>query len=240
MKLASHHTLQLGDSRIRWRLARSRRRSLAIYVRNGEVEVRSPLQLAERHIAHFVMEKAPWIQARLAQQARQWEEAWRLLPAASIPYLGTPRQIVWRSARRGSVQLEDKHLTISGPGLDEPRANRVFNAWLKQEAERYMTPRIEALATSAGLDHRISAIRFRRTRSKWGHCTASGVLQFNWLVMLAPPPVVDYLIAHEVSHLRHLDHSSSFWMQVEQLCPDHRDLRRWLREHQHRFAVLHQ
>lgn len=239
MNLDSHRTLELGDTRIPWRLTRSRRRSLAIHVRNGEVEVRSPLRLAEPHIARFVMEKASWIQKRLAQQVYQQQEIWRLLPDASIPYLGRPRQTTWQPGRSGSVQLDNDRLTIIGPGLDEARATRVFGTWLRQEAERYMTPRIEALAASAGLGHRVSAIRFRRTRSKWGHCTASGVLQFNWLVMLAPPEVVDYLIVHEVSHLRHLDHSPAFWAQVEQLCPNHHDLRRWLKIHQHRFAAFY-
>lgn len=239
MTRAASHTLELGDTRIPWRLTRSKRRTLAIHVRNGQVEVRSPLQLAEPHITRFVAEKAQWIQQRLAQQSRQQQEAWRPLPGRVMPYLGRDHTVEWRTARRGAVSATDGRLVIAGPALDETRALRILNEWLKGEARHYMEPRIHRLATDAGLAHRISAVRWRRTRSKWGHCTATGVLQFNWLVMLAPAAVIDYLIAHEVSHLRHLNHSPAFWNQVAQLCPDHRELRHWLRSHQHRFAAFY-
>lgn len=237
MNATTPRTLTLGHTRIPWRLVRSKRRTLAIQVRNGEVEVRSPLRLPEPVITAFVNEKALWIHDRLTQQAQQREEAWRLLPGHTVPYLGEIRQVVWQPGRRSAVQLDDERLTIFGPAaLDEERATRIFKTWLRQQADAWMTPRARQLAAHAGLDHRLSAIRYRLTRSKWGHCTSSGALQFNWLVMLAPPAVIDYLIAHEVSHLRHLDHSPAFWAQVEALCPDHRSLRSWLKTHQHRFA----
>lgn len=237
MTLSRSRTLILGNTPIPWRLVRSKRRTLAIQVRGGEVEVRSPLRLPEPLITAFVNEKATWIQDRLTQQARQRDEAWRVLPDSNLPYLGELRQIQWQPGRRSAIQLDGNRLTVLGPNtLDEARATRIFKTWLRQQADAYMTPRIEQLAAQAGLDHRISAIRYRLTRSKWGHCTSAGALQFNWLVMLAPPAVIDYLIAHEVSHLRHLNHSPAFWAQVEQLCPEHRQLRLWLKTHQHRFA----
>src|SRR5690625_3795206 len=229
-------TLMLGNTLIPWRLVRSQRRTLATQVRGGEVEVRSPLRLPEPLITAFVNEKAGWIQDRLTQQARQRDEAWRLLPDSALPYLGHLRQVQWQARRRPAIHLDGDRLTLLGPGtLDEARATRIFKTCLRQQADSYMTPRVKQLASHAGPNHRISAVRYRLTRSKWGHCTSSGALQFNWLVMLAPPAVIDYLIAHEVSHLRHLNHSPAFWAQVEQLCPDHRHLRQWLKAHQHRF-----
>lgn len=237
MKTTPPRTLMLGNTPVSWKLVRSQRRSLAIQVRNGAVEVRSPLRLPEALITAFVNDKAAWIHDRLTRQTHQQNEQWRLLPDTTLPYLGQPRQVVWQPGRRSAVQLEDDRLTVLGPAsLNEAGATRIFKNWLRQQADSYMTPRIGQLARHAGLDHRISAIRFRLTRSKWGHCTSAGALQFNWLVMLAPPPVIDYLIAHEVSHLRHLNHSPAFWTHVEQLCPEHRQLRQWLKTHQHRFA----
>ena len=69
----------------------------------------------------------------------------------------------------------------------------------------------------------------RFTRSKWGHCTSEGVLQYNWHIVLAPEPVVDYLVAHEVCHLRHLNHSAHFWALVASVCPDYQAQRDWLK-----------
>jgi len=91
------------------------------------------------------------------------------------------------------------------------------------------------MAAQLGLEHRLNKVTFKKTKSKWGHCTHDGRLQFNYLIMLCPPPVVDYLIAHEVSHLKFIDHSENFWQTVAQLDPEYIHRRRWLRQQEHKL-----
>jgi predicted metal-dependent hydrolase len=85
------------------------------------------------------------------------------------------------------------------------------------------------------VDKHITDIRFRKTKTKWGHCTSKGVLQYNWLIMLAPNSVIDYMISHEVCHLKHMDHSKRFWSLVDSVCPNSDRFIDWLREHEHRL-----
>ena len=105
----------------------------------------------------------------------------------------------------------------------------------QSKAQRYMPARVEYYARKLGLAHKLKAVTFRRTRTKWGHCCQDGTIQFNWLVMMAPPAVLEYLIAHETSHLRHLNHSKKFWETVGSLCPDYKQHRDWLSDHGHRL-----
>ncbi|MFB1001890.1 MAG: M48 family metallopeptidase, partial [Pseudomonadales bacterium] len=80
-------------------------------------------------------------------------------------------------------------------------------------------------------------ISYRRTTSKWGHCTSEGNIQYNPLLMLAPQFVVDYIIAHEVCHLRHANHSKQFWNLVDGVYPQRNHAENWLKQHGHRLAI---
>ena len=98
-----------------------------------------------------------------------------------------------------------------------------------------MTVETLKIARELGVRHKLKDILFRRTRAKWGHCSADGIIQFNWVTMMAPRDVIRYLIVHECSHLRHMDHSRRFWSTVESVCPNYEELRDWLAENGHRF-----
>ncbi len=99
----------------------------------------------------------------------------------------------------------------------------------KEAARSYIPKRVAYYhAMTGGVYHRI-AIRDQKTR--WGSCSGKGTLSFNWRLMLAPPAVLDYVVVHELCHLTHMDHSPAFWQAVEAICPDYRDLRKWLKEH---------
>lgn len=81
-------------------------------------------------------------------------------------------------------------------------------------------------------------ITIRDQKTRWGSCSSRGNLNFNWRLVMAPPPIIDYVVIHELAHLIELSHSPRFWETVERYCPDHREHRRWLREHGPRLALL--
>ena len=99
--------------------------------------------------------------------------------------------------------------------------------WYHQQAQDILTQKTEQLTRQMGLKYQ--QVIIKATRSKWGHCTSRGVIQYNWHILLAPEAIVDYLVAHEVSHLRHHNHSSEFWSLVASVCPDYQALRQWLK-----------
>ena len=98
-----------------------------------------------------------------------------------------------------------------------------------------MDERIPELAEYMDVADVVSEIKYKRTKSKWGHCTSEGKLQFNWLIMLAPPDVIDYVVIHELAHMYYLDHSKQFWSLVGEYCPNYETHRKWLNTNQHRL-----
>ncbi len=93
------------------------------------------------------------------------------------------------------------------------------------------------LAISMGLVDKLGAINYRYTRTKWGHCTSEGNIQYNPFIALAPLYVVDYIIAHEVCHLRHRNHSKNFWNLVGKVCPQWQQAEAWLDSEGHRISI---
>ncbi len=124
---------------------------------------------------------------------------------------------------------------IQGHKLTPAKAKIQVEDFLIDKASEYILPRARGLARYLGVEHKITEIKLRKTKSKWGHCTSTGVLQYNWMIMLAPYSIIDYMITHEVCHLLHMDHSQRFWNRVESICPDCDHYINWLKEHEHRL-----
>jgi len=149
-----------------------------------------------------------------------------IVHGAVVPLRGIPHR-VHHIARRGTVSVETidgtASLVVAG---DAAHLRRRVIDFLKREARRDLEPRILHHAGALGVT--VKAIRLRDQTSRWGSCTGSGHLSFSWRLVMAPPYVLDYLAAHEVAHLREMNHSRRFWRLVEALCPQSRQARAWL------------
>lgn len=213
-------------------IKRSRRKTLGLYVREGEVEVRAPLHTSDVSIHQWVNSKAGWVSRQLQRQAHQAQEKPRLEDGGHFLFMGQMREL--RMAHgKPAVFEQDRHVIVHHT---RPSAIPAYlEKWLRCEAELYLVSRTQELAEEMDDLDRLADIRFRKTRSKWGHCTSAGVLQFNWLIIMAPPGVIDYLIIHELSHLRHMNHSHAFWQRVARFCPDFRRHKQWLNDNGHRL-----
>jgi predicted metal-dependent hydrolase len=163
----------------------------------------------------------------LARQIEKAPPPQPIADGAKIPLRGVPHVIRHASGKRGTVSLADGDglpaLVVAGAA--EHLRRRVLD-YLRREARRDLEP--AALAYAARLDVRPKAIRIRDTTSRWGSCSAMGELSFSFRLIMAPPFVLDYLAAHEVAHLREMNHSRRFWRLVEELCPDKERARHWL------------
>ncbi|KUJ83604.1 M48 family peptidase [Microbulbifer flavimaris] len=224
---------------IPYTLVRSPRRKRVglVMARNG-VEVRIPQRCAEVYGHRFLQENAQWVRAQMlrsrqrAAEVPEYSYRW----GEEFPWLG--RQLPLRRAERSAEAVidGDRIRVFTREKAPEPaRLQAAVQRLYQREALALLTRKSENLAAHLGL--RPAAVRVRRTRSKWGHCTVRGELQYNWLVCLAPEQVVDYLVAHEVCHMRHHNHSRAFWQLVEEFCPDYKTLRRWLRENGHQLVL---
>ena len=218
-------------------LHRSRRRTVSIHVYDNRVEIRAPLRAAKGDIDAFVNQKKNWIALKLAEIAQRAKEGLSLQEGHVITVAGEVLTIRRQEGARGKAFRHDGLLVIEGRSLDEGKVESLFRLWLAKEAEAYLVPRATTMAASLGVAGRLHGFTLRYTRSLWGRCSASGNILFNPYILLASTRVIDYLMAHEICHLRHMNHSREFWQLVSSMCPDWQDSRIWLREHGHRLRV---
>lgn len=217
------------------RLVRSRRKTLAIHVSHDQIEIRAPLFVGQREIVRFVEKNRDWVIRTHEEKTRRHGERLVLEDGAIIFYKARPRRLVLVDADQPMVTVDEHVMRICGPAATSGRAGAILQRWLMDQARAWLPPRTRALADYLGVAQRLHDVVLRKTRSKWGHCTAQGRIQYNWLIMLAPDAVIDYMISHEVCHLIHMNHSPAYWKVVASVCPDYRQYEGWLRRHEHRL-----
>jgi predicted metal-dependent hydrolase len=179
-----------------------------------------PPRVGRGEALDFARKSAGWISARLKS-----EPADRPLRAGGeILIRGERRRILHSGSRRGAVALTDAAVIVSG---DEAHLPRRLADWLKAEAKRDLVKASEFYAAAMGASfHRLSV---RDQKSRWGSCSSDGVLSYSWRLVLAPPYVLDYVAAHEVAHLRHMNHGRGFWRLVLTHCPHAGRAKSWLK-----------
>ncbi len=213
----------------------ARRRSISIEIAKAQVVVRAPYFVAKTDIEKFVREKSLWVQQKLAQQEQQLSDlpTYNFANGSTLPYLGGELSLVVHKQREADVVRYGAQLlvilTSRSRLADEQQTKRLVCEWYQEQALVLLQAKTDAAVARLGVKH--SGVTIKATRSKWGHCTAQGAIQYNWQILLAPEPIVDYLVAHEVSHLLHHNHSPAFWAVVASLCPDYKTRRAWLKAH---------
>ncbi len=202
---------------VHWRRSpRARRVSLKIDPASGGVIVTLPPRIAESAGRALLLSHAGWVAERLARLP----PAMVLTDGAAIPIEGVPHPILLKPGR---TRIEGGVLLVGG--APEFLTRRVTD-FLRAEARRRLAARVaDKVALGAPAPGRIV---IKDTRSRWGSCTADGTLMFSWRLLMAPPIVGDYVVAHEMAHLRHMDHGRGFWALVAQLTPHREAATRWL------------
>ncbi len=200
------------------RSARARRISLRVSALDGRVTLSVPRGVSERAALDFAAEKGAWIRSHLARR----DPAVEVAPGTVLTVLGRARTV---RQRIGAPRMGEDAIDVSSRRAVGPQVV----ALLREAARDALVPASQAHAARIG--RTVGRVTLRDTRSRWGSCSAEGNLNYSWRLVLAPREVLDYVAAHEVAHLRHMDHSPAFWSVVEGLCPGWKAQRRWLRDH---------
>jgi len=205
--------------------ARARRLTLRIDAGGQGLRVTVPPGIPAREVDRFIDRHQGWLEARIAKVPDRPQ----IRPGVKIPVRGVPHLIVHEPGRRGSVTTAevDGAPALIVHGERTHLARRVAD-FLKREAKKD----IETLVAkhTAAVGRKAKAIRFKDTTSRWGSCTSDGSLSFSWRIMMARPTVIDYLVAHEVAHLREMNHGPKFWALCRELCPRTDEARAWLKK----------
>ena len=214
--------------------ARARRLSVRVYP-DARVEVVVPRRARAREVEQFIAAHREWIDEKRAQALRN-RPAPEIFPPPMLEFALTGER--WRVHLAGGVGPVRVKTLVCGPdggaahvlrvtgAARGPALRRALRRWLLKVAAERLEPRLRSVATSMGV--RYDRLAVRRQRSRWGSCSARGTISLNACLVFQRPAVVDYLIVHELTHVKHMNHSVKFWQAVERHCADWRALDREL------------
>ncbi|MEY2685400.1 MAG: hypothetical protein RJA09_2544 [Pseudomonadota bacterium] len=224
----------LGGCRVAYVFQRAQRRTIGLTVSGLGLSVRAPRWVALHEVEAYLVSKAPWILDKLRLMAeRQTMEPPALVWAegAEVPYLG--RVMVLRlDPSHGfdgvGARLAGADLCLGLPHAAAPdRIRDTAQAWLMREAERVLAQRLDHFAALMGVVYQ--RLRLSSASTRWGSATAQGVIRLNWRLVHLDMALIDYVVVHELSHLREMNHSPAFWRVVGSVLPDHVERRQALR-----------
>ncbi len=200
------------------RSARARRITLRVSQLDGRVTLTLPRGVAEAEAIGFAQSREAWIRDHLAARP----DAVQVDIGVTIPVEGAQCTLVPVPGRR--VVAKNSEIGVPATG----NAGTRVQAWLKTLARDRLAEAADQYARMLGTPY--TRLTLRDTRSRWGSCTSAGGLMFSWRLIMAPPEVLDYVAAHEVAHLREMNHSAAFWDVVTDLYGPYAQARRWLHE----------
>lgn len=222
----------MDHNNLPYQVVRSKRRKTAqIKVQAEKIEVRIPYWVTDKWVEQWISERSEWIY-------KKWDEAHRtsrlfniqIQQGSSIPLLGKSYQLSWQIAANTSVRLNDDLIQVSLAGKSgkpkEEQVKQKLEVWYKQQAEAYLMQRLNYWQNRMGLYS--SSLKIKGYKRRWGSCSGSRQITFNWKLIFADDELIDYVVIHEIAHLQHMNHSKSFWLLVEQYCADWKRLRKEL------------
>lgn len=237
--------LRAGGRAIAYRMRRSARaRRLRLTIGADGIELVVPSRTSERVARQFVEENRDWLATKMLQVARAFDAhpgSACLVDGARIPFRGSTVPLAITPTERQLVRLRfDEGFHVEVPATAEPqRRERLIEAVLVRWLRRRAAIEAESLVARHGPPNDLvpRAIRIKEQKRLWGSCTAKGVVNLNWRLILGPPAVFEYLVVHELAHLRERSHQPPFWDLVASLLPGFADQRRWLKANGHLLTL---
>jgi len=223
-----------GEIRID-RLIRSKRKTISLEVRpDGSLIVRAPMLTMPGQIEALVKRKQSWIREKQAFVYRRSLEspAKDFIPGEEFLYLGNSYILEIVSDQEKSLILR-KNFCLSSSASED--AKQVFEAWYKERASHVIQDRVDLLSRQNGFVYQ--RVRLTSAKTRWGSCGPQGSLNFSYRLVMAPLGIIDYVVVHELVHLKDRSHSKTFWSEVEKLMPDYQRRIKWLKANGHRLTL---
>lgn len=217
-----------------YNLIRSRRKTLAIYITGGAaVEVRAPLKTSKLEIDRFVNSKQDWIIKHLTEKKQHLEdkEAFTLNYGGAVSVQGKEYPITARDGTRVGFDGECFYLP---PGLTPEEIKRAIIIVCRMIAKNLLTDKVIGYAKLTGLTP--IAVKINGAKTRWGSCSGKNSINFSWRLIMAGDDVIDYVVVHELAHIREHNHSGRFWAIVEGVLPNYRERQSKLKDFQKRLA----
>lgn len=220
--------ISLAGKLIAYELTRARRKTVSMVIARDGLLVRAPLKIAQRDIDTILQERAAWIVQRLGE----WQARAALIRAdyrdgGSVLYRGqrVPLRVV--QSLFESLEVSDDRIVIATPTpLTAAQQQQLVERWMRETAQAQFAPLVVAMAQHIGVA--VKRVKLTDTKTMWGSCTSDGVVRLTFRLIQLPPSLAQYVIAHEISHRREMNHSPQFWEWVRVLDPHFKSHRRTL------------
>ncbi len=229
-------TLHWNGRTVAARWERSQRRSMELQIEPpGVVRCRTPWGVSQNQALRAMENRRDWILAGLEHFDQMGIRPHTYTDGDMFWYLGVPLQlaVVREAGQRSGVQVVGSQLSVVADNGSPAQVQTVLEQWYRKQAREYLPPLVAQWGRELGLQ--AQAVTITGARKRWGSCSAQGRLSFSWLLTMAPHSVVEYVVVHELCHLRVLNHSQRFWMLVQHALPSWQSERDWLRRYGLRF-----
>ena len=215
-------------------IIRSKRRTLALVVeRDGRLIVRAPLRTKEEKIHEFVKQHETWIMKKQAEfKAYPSFAPKEYVNGERFRFLGEIHRLEIVAEKKPELSLNG-NFRLSKTAL--PKADAVFEKWYRKQASLVLNERVQWYAAKHSFQYK--GIKITSARTRWGSCSSIGRLSFAWRLVMAPIPVIDYVVIHELMHLQVQNHSKKFWNRVEAIIPDYKERMGWLEQNGHLLSL---
>ena len=208
-----------------------RRKTASIKVIDGLVQAIVPDQLSDGRIEELIQKRTPWIRRKLREQSQAvTPRPKEYVSGESFTYLGRNYRLKVLRGTDREVKLKGGYLEVGLPrkSKDGDIRNALIE-WYEEHALERLTEKTNRYAGIMGLSP--NSISVRDYKSRWGSCSSKGEISYNWRVIIAPHHIVDYVVVHELCHLKHPNHSPAYWKSVKREVSDYEVYRKWLKEH---------
>jgi len=228
------HRLSLGGTGVEYVLERRRgRRGVGLRVDEHGLKVSAPVSMPLARIEAIVRESERWVLRKVAEWSGKRVAPLAWIDGAQLPWLGGHLTLRLTTGSRARATRSGNELRVAAPSGDTEAVRRAVVRWYKSVAHDVLSARVEALALAAKLAP--PKVMISPALTRWGSCNARREVRLAWRLVKASPHLVDYVICHELAHLRYMDHSRAFWSEVERQCPDYRRLRAELHANDHLY-----
>ena len=234
-QIASRHQFMLDGNWVEYTLKRSRRRrTITLTIDEDGLRVGAPWRESQQRVDTLLDSHARWIARKLAEWRARRPPPFVWQAGATVMALGEPLTLAVSSA--GDATQRDGSRLYVGARTDDPDtlAQQVV-AWLRGTAQSWFEQRAAHFARV--FEVRTPTIRLSNARTRWGTCHPDGRVLLNWRLIQAPPALIDYVVVHELAHLREPNHSPRFWRRVASVLPDYEERRQTLRRESHRYLL---
>ena len=216
-----------------------RKRSASIYLENEVVKVRVPKSLSDQRIRDLITKRTPWIKTKLKEVLdRPPVKPKEYVSGETFPYLGRNYRLKVVYGKEANLKLKAGYLQATILETDQHREMTIqslLTQWYEQHASVRLLEKTQRYAGVIGVEP--TSVKVKSYKSRWGSCSSSGEISYNWKIIMAPHRIVDYVVVHELCHLLEHNHSGRYWKHVAMYLPDWQERRDWLRRHGKEFEI---